>query len=51
MCIRDRDQRGPAQVSPIKISSRPVMRLHPGAPGWVQQLKQIESLGGRVEVF
>lgn len=38
-------------VSPIKISSRPVMRLHPGAPGWVQQLKQIESLGGRVEVF
>ena len=38
-------------VSPVKISSRPVMRLHPGAPGWVKQLRQIESLGGRVEVF
>lgn len=38
-------------VSPVKISSRPVMRLHPGAPGWVRQLQQIESLGGRVEVF
>ncbi len=38
-------------VSPVKISSRPVMRVHPGGPGWVQHLKQIESLGGRVEVF
>lgn len=38
-------------VSPVEISSRPVMRVHPGAPGWVQQLDQIESLGGRVEVF
>ncbi|WCZ37748.1 prephenate dehydrogenase [Corynebacterium jeddahense] len=38
-------------VSPVKISSRPVMRVHPGAPGWVHQLEQIESLGGRVEVF
>lgn len=38
-------------VSPVKISSRPVMRVHPGAPGWVKQLRQIESLGGRVEVF
>ncbi len=38
-------------VSPVKISSRPVMRVHPGAPGWVRQLEQIESLGGRVEVF
>lgn len=38
-------------VSPVKISSRPVMRVHPGAPGWVEQLEQIESLGGRVEVF
>ena len=38
-------------VSPVKISSRPVMRVHPGAVGWVKQLTQIESLGGRVEVF
>ncbi|WP_268896810.1 prephenate dehydrogenase [Corynebacterium qintianiae] len=38
-------------VSPVKISSRPVMRVHPGGPGWVKQLKQIEALGGRVEVF
>ena len=38
-------------VSPVKISSRPVMRVHPGAPGWVRQLEQIEALGGRVEVF
>lgn len=38
-------------VSPVQISSRPVMRVHPGGPGWVQQLAQIESLGGRVEVF
>ena len=38
-------------VSPVKISSRPVMRIHPGAPGWVRQLEQVESLGGRVEVF
>lgn len=38
-------------VSPVKISSRPVMRVRPGGPGWVGQLKQIEALGGRVEVF
>lgn len=38
-------------VSPIKISSRPVMRLHPGGHNWVRQLVQAESLGGRIEVF
>ncbi len=38
-------------VSPVRISSRPVMRVHLGAPGWVGHLRQIESLGGRVEVF
>lgn len=38
-------------VSPIKISSRPVLRLHPGGPGWVSQLKQAESIGGRIEIF
>lgn len=38
-------------VSPIKISSRPVLRLHPGAPNWVGQLRQSESLGGRIEIF
>lgn len=38
-------------VSPIKISSRPVLRLKPGAPNWVRQLAQTEDLGGRIEVF
>lgn len=38
-------------VSPVKISSRPVMRLHPGGPGWVRQLVQAEDLGGRIEIF
>lgn len=38
-------------VSPVKISSRPVLRLKPGAYGWVSTLKQAESLGGRIEVF
>ncbi|AGF71294.1 prephenate dehydrogenase [Corynebacterium halotolerans] len=38
-------------VSPVKISSRPVLRLHPGGEGWVNQLIQAESLGGRIEVF
>lgn len=38
-------------VSPVAVSSRPVMRVHPGGPGWVQQLKQIEAIGGRIEVF
>lgn len=38
-------------VSPVKISSRPVLRMHPGAPNWVAQLRQTESLGGRIEIF
>ncbi|GAB3944314.1 prephenate dehydrogenase [Corynebacterium tapiri] len=38
-------------VSPVKISSRPVLRLHPGGPRWVQQLAQTEDLGGRIEIF
>lgn len=38
-------------VSPVRISSRPVLRLHPGAPGWVRQLRQTEDIGGRIEVF
>ncbi|KAA8738434.1 prephenate dehydrogenase [Corynebacterium tuscaniense] len=38
-------------VSPIKISSRPVMRVQLGAPGWVKALQQTESLGGRIDVF
>ena len=37
-------------VSPVKISSRPLLRLHPGAPGWVRQLEQAESLGGRIDI-
>ncbi len=38
-------------VSPVKISSRPVLRLSPGSHGWVSQLRQAESMGGRIEVF
>ncbi|WP_165242846.1 prephenate dehydrogenase [Corynebacterium lizhenjunii] len=38
-------------VSPVKISSRPVLRLSPGGHGWVSQLRQAESMGGRIEVF
>lgn len=38
-------------VSPVKISSRPVLRLSPGGHGWVGQLRQAESMGGRIEVF
>ena len=38
-------------VSPVKISSRPLLRLHPGTPGWVRQLEQAESLGGRIDIF
>ena len=38
-------------VSPVKISSRPVLRLQPGAPGWVKQVRQTEDIGGRIEVF
>lgn len=38
-------------VSPLRISSRPVFRLHPGAPGWLNQLKQAENIGARVEVL
>nr|VDG62086.1 prephenate dehydrogenase [Streptococcus thermophilus] len=38
-------------VSPVKISSRPVMRIQLGAPGWVGALKQTESLGGRIDIF
>ncbi|QGU03532.1 prephenate dehydrogenase [Corynebacterium comes] len=38
-------------VSPVKISSRPLLRLNPGAPGWVRQLEQAETLGGRIDIF
>ena len=38
-------------VSPIKISPRPVLRLRPGDRGWVSQLRQAESMGGRIEIF
>ncbi|WP_255994726.1 MULTISPECIES: prephenate dehydrogenase [unclassified Corynebacterium] len=38
-------------VSPVKISSRPVMRIQLGAHGWVKALRQTESLGGRIDVF
>lgn len=33
------------------VSSRPVFRVRPGAPGWVSQLIQAENLGARVDVF
>lgn len=38
-------------VSPVKISSRPVLRLQPGGHNWINQLKQCESIGGRIEIF
>lgn len=38
-------------VSPVKISSRPVLRLRPGGPGWVRQLRQTEDIGGRIEIY
>lgn len=38
-------------VSPVKISSRPVLRLHPGGPNWVRQLRQTEDIGGRIEIY
>ena len=37
-------------VSPIKVSSRPVLRINPGGPGWIRTLVQAESLGARIEV-
>lgn len=38
-------------VSPVKSTSRPLLRLSPGTPGWVGQLEQAEALGGRIEIF
>ena len=37
-------------VSPTHISNRPVFRLHPGGPQWVNQLIQAENTGARIEV-
>lgn len=38
-------------VSPQPISNRPVFRLHPGGPQWVNQLIQAENTGARIEVL
>ena len=38
-------------VTPTTLSNRPVLRFHPGAPKWVAQLVQAETLGARIEVF
>ncbi|RNE48241.1 prephenate dehydrogenase [Corynebacterium alimapuense] len=38
-------------VSPIKISSRPLLRLQPGTKGWIRHLEHAESLGARIEIF
>lgn len=43
--------RGGESVSPVPVSSRPVLRVRPGEGEWVQVLIQAESLGARVEVF
>ncbi|MBZ8177476.1 prephenate dehydrogenase [Corynebacterium sp. 3HC-13] len=40
-----------AHVATTSVSGRPVLRLLPGAPGWVKQLIHAESLGARIEVF
>lgn len=37
--------------SAAAVSQRPVLRLHPGAQGWVKQLIQAENLGARIDVF
>lgn len=37
--------------SATAVSQRPVLRLHPGAQGWVKQLIQAENLGARIDVF
>lgn len=34
-----------------RSGKRPVIRLRPGAPGWVAQLAHAENLGGRIEIF
>lgn len=52
-CVRFEARSGALKdsVSPIRISARPVLRVHPGGPGWERQLIQAESLGARIEVF
>lgn len=40
----------PPAGSPVAISARPVFRVHPGGPGWVNQLKQAEMIGASIEV-
>lgn len=35
----------------VRMSHRPIIRVSPGAPGWVHQLEQAEDLGGRIEIF
>lgn len=40
-----------AHVATTSVSGRPVLRLQPGAPGWIRQLAHAESLGARIEVF
>lgn len=38
-------------TSAAPVSQRPVLRLRPGAQGWVKQLIQAENLGARIDVF
>lgn len=38
-------------VNALGISGRPVLRLQPGAAGWLSTLEQAENLGARIEVF
>lgn len=46
-----RSGRVQGSVSPVEVSSRPVLRLRPGAPGWIRTLVQAEGLGARIEVY
>lgn len=48
---RSGQRRAKESVSPTITSSRPVLRLHPGAPNWEKQLLHAETLGARIEVF
>ena len=34
-----------------RTGQRPVLRVRPGAPGWISQLEQAEHLGARIEIF
>ena len=32
-------------------SNRPIIRVRPGAPGWLDQLRSAESMGAQIGIF